>query len=235
MRRPVGHAMSERQRHRCDLGLRGARHRGSTLRVFSRGEIEGGGHQRACIGVLGRGHDALGRAGFDDPSILHDQDVVGERANDPQIVADEQISEAAALPAIRARARRSAPAPTCRAPRSARRGRRGAAAAPGHGRSRCAGAGRRRIRAGSGRPQRDQARPRRVRSRSAAGARRRSPQDGGRAAPPRRSAPPTAAATGSNTGPERRSASRAATAAAAALAQHGECRGRQTKSVPAPR
>ena len=31
-----------------------------------RGEVEGGGHQGAGVGVLGGGHHALGGAGFDD-------------------------------------------------------------------------------------------------------------------------------------------------------------------------
>jgi len=63
---------------------------------WDRGEVEGGGHQRAGVGVFGGGHNALCGAGFNDPAVLHDQDLVGQRAHDPQIVADEEIGEAVA-------------------------------------------------------------------------------------------------------------------------------------------
>src|SRR3546814_21190406 len=52
--------------------------------------------------------------------------------------------------ATRGAGRRSAPAPTCRAQTSARRALRSVASAPWRGRWRCAGAGRRRTRGGSG-------------------------------------------------------------------------------------
>src|SRR5215472_16411020 len=40
------------------------------------GEVEGSGHQRAGVGVLGRGHNPFGRAGLHDLAVLHDQDLV---------------------------------------------------------------------------------------------------------------------------------------------------------------
>src|ERR1700730_15011995 len=40
--------------------------------------------------------DTLGRTGLDDRAVLHDEDLVGQRAHDPQIVADEQVGEAVA-------------------------------------------------------------------------------------------------------------------------------------------
>src|SRR5882672_1606256 len=38
------------------------------------GKVEGGGHERAGVGMLGGGHHALGRAGLDDLAVLHDED-----------------------------------------------------------------------------------------------------------------------------------------------------------------
>src|SRR5467141_1406610 len=37
------------------------------------GEVEGGGHQGAGVGVLGLGHHPLGGASLDDFAVLHDQ------------------------------------------------------------------------------------------------------------------------------------------------------------------
>src|ERR1700732_794473 len=39
------------------------------------GEVEGGGHQGAGVGVLGGGHHAVGGASLDDLAVLHDQDL----------------------------------------------------------------------------------------------------------------------------------------------------------------
>src|SRR5271155_2817737 len=61
-----------------------------------RGEVEGGGHQRLCIGMLGRVHHPLGAALLDDPAVLHHQDIVRHRAHAPEVVADEQVGEAVA-------------------------------------------------------------------------------------------------------------------------------------------
>src|ERR1700730_16689258 len=44
------------------------------------GKVEGGGHQRAGVGVFGGGHHALGGAVLDDLAVLHDEDLVGECA-----------------------------------------------------------------------------------------------------------------------------------------------------------
>jgi len=52
-------------------------------------EVEGGGHQRAGVGVLGGGHDLLGGAGLDNFAVFHDEDLVRERPHYPQVVADE--------------------------------------------------------------------------------------------------------------------------------------------------
>src|SRR5882672_798593 len=60
------------------------------------GEVEGGGHQGASVGMLGGGHYAVGEAGLDDLAVLHDQDLVRQGAHDPQIVADEEVGEAVA-------------------------------------------------------------------------------------------------------------------------------------------
>ena len=49
-----------------------------------------GGEQRAGIGMLRRGEDALDRPLLDDPALLHHADDVGELAHDAQIVGDEQ-------------------------------------------------------------------------------------------------------------------------------------------------
>ena len=49
---------------------------------------------RARVGMLGGAHHPIGRAGLDDPAVLHDEDLVRESAHDPQVVADEQVSEA---------------------------------------------------------------------------------------------------------------------------------------------
>jgi hypothetical protein len=68
---------------------------GSRLRR-NRGEVEGGGHQGAGVGVLGGGHQAVGGAGLHDLGVLHDQDLVRQCAHDPQVVADEEIAEAVA-------------------------------------------------------------------------------------------------------------------------------------------
>src|SRR6202047_2666567 len=41
------------------------------------GEVEGGGHQGAGVGMLGGGHHPLGGTGLDDLAVLHDEDLVG--------------------------------------------------------------------------------------------------------------------------------------------------------------
>ena len=106
----------------------------SRLRIFLAGFLE----------------DRFGRSLLDDPAVLHHHDVVGHRADDREIVADEQIGEIVAPSAARAGARRSASAPSGRAPRSARRAPRPWASGSSRGQWRCAGAGRRRIHADSG-------------------------------------------------------------------------------------
>jgi hypothetical protein len=102
----------------------------------------------------------LGRTMFHHIALLHHDDLVAERAHHLQVVADEQIGQPVRLPAGRAAARRSAPAPSCRAPRSARPAPPAWAAGSWRARWRCAGAGRRRTRAGSGPSWPDRARPR---------------------------------------------------------------------------
>src|SRR6476646_8929909 len=56
-------------------------------------ELEGGGKQR--LGVLGLriGEDLRRRALLDDLAVTEYDDRVGERANNLQVVADEQVSE----------------------------------------------------------------------------------------------------------------------------------------------
>src|SRR5216683_7193405 len=76
--------------------LREASRRARALLRRQCGEIEGGGHERAGVGMFGGGHHAVGGAGLDDLAVLHDQDLVGERAHDPQVVADEEVGEAVA-------------------------------------------------------------------------------------------------------------------------------------------
>jgi hypothetical protein len=61
-----------------------------------RGEVEGGGHQGADVGVFGPGHHPLGGAGLDDLAVFHDEDFVRQCAHDPKIVADEEVGEAVA-------------------------------------------------------------------------------------------------------------------------------------------
>jgi hypothetical protein len=111
---------------------------------------EGGGHQG--LGIVGlRIVENLFRAtGFDHLAIAHDHDLVGERAHHLQVMADEQIGEPVICAAGRAADRPPAPARSCRAPMSAHPAGRPAASAPWRARSRCAGAGRRKTRAGSG-------------------------------------------------------------------------------------
>jgi hypothetical protein len=60
------------------------------------GEVEGGGHQCAGVGVLGGGHHAIGGAGLDDLAVHHDEDFVRQCGHDAKIVADEQVGEAVA-------------------------------------------------------------------------------------------------------------------------------------------
>ena len=61
------------------------------------GDVKGGGHQ--CPGVIGlrRREDVRGRALFHHLATAHDDELVGQRADDFEIVADEQVGEAMAL------------------------------------------------------------------------------------------------------------------------------------------
>src|SRR5690606_40206206 len=45
----------------------------------------------------GIGQDLFGRTTLDDPSFMHDQNLVGDRPGDVEIVGDEQIGDAEAL------------------------------------------------------------------------------------------------------------------------------------------
>ena len=107
-------------------------------------------HQRAGVLLPRPVEDRLGRPLLDDAAGLHHDDVVRDRAHHREVVADEEVGEAVRSPAGRAGARRPASAPSGRARSSARRGRSAAASGSSPGRWRCAGAGRRRTRAGSG-------------------------------------------------------------------------------------
>src|SRR5262245_35619509 len=56
-----------------------------------------GGEQRARIGMLGRGEDALDRSLLDDLAFLHHADAVGEPAHNAEVMGDEQHGHAKPL------------------------------------------------------------------------------------------------------------------------------------------
>ena len=56
---------------------------------------KGSGEKRARIIALRIGEQLCGRAVLHDLALAHDDDLIGEGAHDPQVVADEQIGEAA--------------------------------------------------------------------------------------------------------------------------------------------
>jgi hypothetical protein len=66
----------------CALFIRPTSYCGVTRLRRRCGEVEGGGHERAGVGVFGGGQDPLGGAGLDDLAVLHDEDLVSERAHD---------------------------------------------------------------------------------------------------------------------------------------------------------
>ena len=111
---------------------------------------ERGGEKRAGVVGLGPREQLRGRPLLDDLAVLHDDHVVGQRPHDLEIVADEQVGEVAPLLQV------AQQVDDLRLHGHVeRRGRlvehdEFAAPAPWRARSRCAGAGRRRIRAGSG-------------------------------------------------------------------------------------
>ena len=73
------------------------RNDGLGARVGSRCEtFRLGGEQGPRVRMFGRGKDGLRRTGFDDPALLHDGDVVGEAADDAEIMGDEQHRHAVA-------------------------------------------------------------------------------------------------------------------------------------------
>ena len=104
------------------------------------------------------GRTASGRRELDQPAEIHHADPVGDLVDHREVVRDEQVGEARAAPAGPSSGSGSAPAPRRRAPRSARRRRGTPARPPARARSRCAGAARRRTRAGISR-RRPAARP----------------------------------------------------------------------------
>ena len=97
---------------------------------------------RGCTGARGRGR-LVGRAVLDERAGAHHGDVVGDLADDGEVVGDEQVADAEVASAGRRAARGSGPARRRRAPRPARRRRRARARARARGRWRPAGAGRR--------------------------------------------------------------------------------------------
>ena len=122
-------------------------------RALAAGHVEVGDRvqQHARVGVLRPREQRVGRRHLDQPAEIHHADAVGDVIDDREVVADEQIGEAAAGAAGPSSGSGSAPAPRRRAPRSARRRPGTPDCSPARGRSRCAGAGRRRIRAGTSR------------------------------------------------------------------------------------
>ena len=59
---------------------------------------DGGGFEKGPrVGVLGGGHHLVGGAALDDGAVAHDRDIVGDRADDGEVVADEEAGEAVLL------------------------------------------------------------------------------------------------------------------------------------------
>ena len=56
---------------------------------------KGSGEKRACIVALRIGENLGCRALLHDLALPHDDDLIGERAHDTQVMADEEIGEAA--------------------------------------------------------------------------------------------------------------------------------------------
>ena len=112
-----------------------------------------------CCGVgeeLARGRD------LHDAAEVHHADAVGDVVHHCEIVRDEQIRERRGGAAGRASGSAPAPAPTRRAPRSARRRRGMRGSWTARGRSRCAAAGRRRTGADTWRRRRPRGPPARA-------------------------------------------------------------------------
>ena len=59
-----------------------------------------GRQQRHRVGVFRRAHDTLGGAHLDDAALVHDGDPVGEMSDDRDVVRDEEIGNAEAIPEV---------------------------------------------------------------------------------------------------------------------------------------
>lgn len=63
--------------------------------LFGAGHGHGyGGQQGFGVGVCGRAEDVGGVADLDDTAEVHDGDVVGDVADNAEVVADEEVGEA---------------------------------------------------------------------------------------------------------------------------------------------